>query len=570
MDYHKLIVDLSNIKFGNILNIGESTQKTSKRHHALIKSVLLDNKIQCVDINKKYIKTVLCKNEFIPLEDSYYYIEEINGKQNSPDFTLFRIINNKIVYLIHLEAKSGNKKIMWNDGYPSEDTLYLYTDTKLDKTILITGTDLLGYCDVDRYNRFITEIEQLKTKYKSRCGNSIKPIADINLYPRKCDSQYIDLTMLDPETVESININVHNMVQNSIVEIKESAQPVDEKYNLRGISLFAGAGGDTLGMIRAGVNVVGFVENQKDAISTHLANFPESKLIGSDIRNIPDADFKQYIGNIDIIFGGFPCQSFSHGGKKRANDPRGGLYKEFIRIANIIKPKMLIAENVKGILTRKNSDGGLIINTILNDFKEIGYDFIYKKIKCQDFGIPQNRERVIFTALHNSPLVLDIPITNNTIVPIRNICEFSLYNAIKIEKKKFLEIIPEFKSVMSDCSSVPSGKPPVNLVKCYNEEKDHGISFKKRLKSTWAGIEDLDSPSHTIISTYCRMPRLFIPMKNTTGTYLRAFNQIELQQLQGFPKDFVFKGNEASVITQIGNAVPPIVVTTIVNWLKCL
>ena len=86
----------------------------------------------------------------------------------------------------------------------------------------------------------------------------------------------------------------------------------------------------------------------------------------------------------------------------------------------------------------------------------------------------------------------------------------------------------------------------------------------------FSGIEDLDSPTHTILCTYSRMPRLFIPLQNRLGIYLRAFSVNELQQIQGFPVTFIFKGTENSQIKQIGNAVPPVVITEIITYLLTL
>ena len=393
----------------------------------------------------------------------------------------------------------------------------------------------------------------------------------------------------------------------------------------KAISLFSGAGGDTLGMKRAGIDVVGFVECDEDAIHTHLTNFPESKLIGEDIREIKDEVLEKYAGSIDVLFGGFPCQSFSHGGKKRSNDPRGQLYKEFVRFAKIIKPRFIIGENVEGILKRKNNNGGLIINDILADFSTVGYDFVYKRVKCENFGVPQQRRRIIFVAERKLPVGTEVTertgtgedktatmpvgtevtertgtgedktatmpvgteVTERTgtgedkateinipeqddsapVVTLRNICEFDLENALKIEKKKFIDMIPDGKFIESKCESKCSGKPPTNLIKCYNETANHGISFGKRAKSTWSCVEDLDKPTHTILCTYGRMPRLFVPLRNATGCYFRAFNIKELQQIQGFPADFKFTGDYLSVVRQIGNAVPPQVITAVVNSL---
>ena len=89
---------------------------------------------------------------------------------------------------------------------------------------------------------------------------------------------------------------------------------------LKAISLFSGAGGDTLGMINSGIDVVAYVENNKEAIKTHNKNFKNCKLLGEDVADITDEDLQPYVGKIDIIFGGFPCQSFDDSGVYSESD----------------------------------------------------------------------------------------------------------------------------------------------------------------------------------------------------------------------------------------------------------
>ena len=198
------------------------------------------------------------------------------------------------------------------------------------------------------------------------------------------------------------------------------------------ISLFSGAGGDTLGMKNAGINVIGYVEYDSNAIKTHEYNFPECKQIGKDITKIPDKEFKQY--KVDIIFGGFPCQSFSHGGKKKSNDQRGFLYQEFVRAAKIIKPKVIIGENVQGLLSRKMEDGTLFINKIIEEFTNIGYVMKYTLFNMKDFGIPQSRKRVLLYGIRND---LDITCDLENVETVtekffnKDIIKFSLDNSYR-------------------------------------------------------------------------------------------------------------------------------------------
>ena len=348
----------------------------------------------------------------------------------------------------------------------------------------------------------------------------------------------------------------------------------------KAISLFAGAGGDTLGLQNSGIDVIGFIEYDDDAIKTHTENFPNCKLIGKDICDIKDETLIEYKNkNIDFLFGGFPCQSFSHGGKKKANDPRGQLYKQFIRVTNLIKPKIIIGENVKGILTRKMENDSLFVDNIINEFKEIGYSIKYKLIECEKFGVPQMRKRVIFIGTDDNINFnftdLNWIISTDELKNIRNIIEPILENAIIVEKSKFIDMIPENKiSIIPDDMKIEiTGNPPTNLLKCYNETKskknsDFNLSFKKRKGGNYSCIVDIDNPVCTILCTYNRMPRLFVCLKYLNNIYFRPFTVNELKQIQGFPKEFVFYGNTNSIIKQIGNAVPPIVITNIITKIQ--
>src|SRR5699024_3663737 len=114
-----------------------------------------------------------------------------------------------------------------------------------------------------------------------------------------------------------------------------------------------------------------------------------------DITQWTDGHIRQFVrdrGHIDCITGGFPCQSFSIAGKRGGfADTRGTLFFEIMRIADIVRPRYLFLENVKGLL---NHDGGATFETILNTLDEFGYDAEWSLLNSKNFGVPQNRERV--------------------------------------------------------------------------------------------------------------------------------------------------------------------------------
>src|SRR3989344_3823538 len=161
------------------------------------------------------------------------------------------------------------------------------------------------------------------------------------------------------------------------------------------LDLFSGCGGFSLGFIQAGYDIVGFVEMWKPAIETYKLNHPKAKHIGTDITKVRDEDILQYRNKIDVIIGGPPCQGFSLAGRRNRDDNRNQLYKEYLRFVEIINPKTIVMENVQGILTMKDKDNEKIINKILKDLIKLEYLVTYKKIKATNYGIPQNRERIL-------------------------------------------------------------------------------------------------------------------------------------------------------------------------------
>jgi DNA (cytosine-5)-methyltransferase 1 len=153
--------------------------------------------------------------------------------------------------------------------------------------------------------------------------------------------------------------------------------------------LFSGCGGLDLGFINAGFDIVWANDFFKDAVETYKKNISDHIILG-DITKISSSEIPD---NFDILLGGFPCQGFSIANIKRSmKDERNFLYKEMLRIIKDKKPKYFLAENVKGLLSMQQ---GKVIEMIINDFQEIGYDVDYRLLKASDYGVPQNRERVV-------------------------------------------------------------------------------------------------------------------------------------------------------------------------------
>lgn len=155
------------------------------------------------------------------------------------------------------------------------------------------------------------------------------------------------------------------------------------------IGLFAGCGGMDLGFKQAGFDIIWANDFDKDAVSTYKKNIGNHIVLG-DIRDIPSSLIPN---DFDVLLGGFPCQGFSIANIKRSvKDERNFLYLEMLRIIKDKKPKFFVAENVKGMLSLHK---GKVMEMILKDFKSLGYNVDYKLLKASNYGVPQNRERVI-------------------------------------------------------------------------------------------------------------------------------------------------------------------------------
>ena len=218
---------------------------------------------------------------------------------------------------------------------------------------------------------------------------------------------------------------------------------------MRALSLFSGAGGDSLGMEYASIKVRKYIELVDIFCETHNTNLTKCKLIGKDITKIEDCVFEKCKNKIQMIFAGFPCQGFSNGGKKDPSDKRNNLFYNFVRAAELIEPEYIIGENVKGLLNRKTPDGKLFINIIKDEFEKIGYKITYKVLKTEDFGIPQTRERLIILGHKEKELTFPEPIGD--IKPnLMDIITFSMKGAMKINKNDFdFDTIPK-KCILTD------------------------------------------------------------------------------------------------------------------------
>ena len=166
------------------------------------------------------------------------------------------------------------------------------------------------------------------------------------------------------------------------------------------LDLFSGCGGISLGFKLAGFNIKGGIDVDPDSVKTFKKNFPKSKAICGDLLEYSDDKIMEDFGDleIDMIVGGPPCQGFSSANRwqKESDDPRNKLFFEYLRFVDLLQPKAVLIENVRGILTRDKGYAKKRIEKLLGD---LGYRVKCRVLNASDYGVPQNRLRAFFVAI---------------------------------------------------------------------------------------------------------------------------------------------------------------------------
>ena len=288
------------------------------------------------------------------------------------------------------------------------------------------------------------------------------------------------------------------------------------------VSLFAGAGGIDLGLIRAGHSIIWANDFDKDSCETYELNLGDH-IHCADIKNVSS----DVIPDSDLIVGGFPCQGFSVANKFRSvEDKRNELYEEMLRIIKDKQPKWFIAENVSGILSL---GGGAVFRMIIEDFEAAGYRVTYRLENMADFGAPQKRKRVLILGTRN-----DLP------------ASLDLFHPEQTHSKNPTGSLKSWFT-MGDA-----------LREFAKHDVSHDIGSKyKFVERNFTGHRrsDPDQPSPTILARGNGKGGV-----NATPHPFeeRRLSVMESAFIQTFPPTYVFKGSMTSQYRQIGNAIPPI------------
>lgn len=289
------------------------------------------------------------------------------------------------------------------------------------------------------------------------------------------------------------------------------------------IEMCAGAGGQALGLEKAGFDHIDLIEIDNHACNTLRQNRPFWNVIEGDLRNYSAKGIK----NLDLLAGGVPCQPFSKAGKQLGSEDERDLFFEAIRLVSEAKPKAVMLENVRGLLDTVFDE---YRTSIVHELHKLGYVAEWRLLNASDYGVSQLRPRVVFVALQKDVLpFFSWPAPHNDTPPTVGELLFDLmakngWKSAKQWMKNACDIAPTLVG-----GSKKHGGPDLGPTRA-----------KRAWESLFVdghGIAD-DSPLKDFIGN----PRLTIEM---------------VARIQGFPDEWMFSGKKTSAYRQIGNAFPP-------------
>ena len=396
------------------------------------------------------------------------------------------------------------------------------------------------------------------------------------------------------------------------------------------VDLCAGCGGLSLGLMSAGWNGLFAVEKNSDAFKTLRFNLlgsrqtkflwpgwlPQSELALEDLTENHEANLTALRGQVDLLAGGPPCQGFSTFGRRRAHDPRNQVFRQYLRVVELLQPKMVLMENVRGIQcpfsgedAPKDDNGKpLVYAEIIKEALNNEYEVASAIVQAKDYGVPQTRPRFILVGIKKSE------ISEKTL----NIEHF--FGLLVLGRKRFLEAkslwntqptvhhalsdLARDGGILHDCIENPRfklgayGKQTTNYQRLLHEDMNGAVADSHRFanhrqttvdKFAWfqkwcvAGkkIAQEDrgqyaNKKHTVYILNADQPAptvTTLPDDMIHYAEPRILTVREMARLQSFPDWFQFKGKyttggsrrtkECPRYTQVGNAVPPLLAEAI-------
>lgn len=307
------------------------------------------------------------------------------------------------------------------------------------------------------------------------------------------------------------------------------------------ITTFSGCGGSSLGYQLAGGKIRLAVEWDDNAVETYRMNFPDTPVYHGDISKLSVEKCFSLSGlregDLDIFDGSPPCQGFSTAGKRKFDDERNQLFREYVRLLRGLMPKTFVMENVSGMVKGKMK---LIFVECLKELKESGYEVKARLLNAMYYNVPQSRERMIFIGVRkdlNKPP--SHPRAQTKPQPVKSFDDGSRLEGIELERWK----------------AIPPGGNYQNLPKRLINGKAKFSNFHRKLSP--------HRPSYTI-----GKEEHFLSGRFYHWSEPRRISDIELKRIGSFPDSYKFAGNSKDIQNRIGNSVPPNLMRAIAEHIR--
>lgn len=347
-----------------------------------------------------------------------------------------------------------------------------------------------------------------------------------------------------------------------------------------GIDLFAGAGGLSLGFEQAGFDIAAAVEIDPIHCATHEYNFPDTKMICASVVDLAGDEIRARAGidgrEIDVVFGGAPCQGFSMIGKRALDDQRNQLVFHYVRLVRELQPKYCVFENVKGLTLGKHAQ---FLTELMDALEEAGYKVLrpYQVLNASNFGVPQSRERLFLIGTRNDQSVPAYPLPTAERTTVRDaisdlpdadqIEALRDGDSVRIEWHTEAEYALKLRGLQEDPNDYSYRREFDSSLLTASMTTEHTAISKTRFLETPPGkVEKISRFLRLDLNGLCNTLRAGTDSARGAHTSPRPIHPInprvitvrEAARLHSYPDWFRLHVTKWHGFRQIGNSVPPL------------